>query len=153
HRYANRLEILHLGVDHAQDDVEVVNHQIEDDIDVGAALAEGRQAVTLDETRLRENAGKRADGRIEAFEVPDLQNALVPFGHLDQALPVGNRLGHWLFDQDIDSLGEKIVRQRGMHGCRNGEADTVDTTEQGTMVAECGRPATVGYRSGALPVG
>ena len=38
---------------HAEDHVEVVDHQIEDDVDVGAALGERREAVALDEARLR----------------------------------------------------------------------------------------------------
>ena len=41
------------AVDHAEDDVEVVDHQVEDDVDLGAALGERRQAMALDEARLR----------------------------------------------------------------------------------------------------
>ena len=39
-----------------EDEVEVVDHQVEHDVDVGAALAELRQALALDEARPRSRA-------------------------------------------------------------------------------------------------
>ena len=77
HRDADGLDALHVGAHEAEDDVEVVDHQIEDDVDVGAALGERRQAVALDEARLRDDAGERADRRVEALEMADLQDAAV----------------------------------------------------------------------------
>ena len=52
HRDADRLHGPHRRRHHAEDDVEVVDHQVEDDVDVGAALGERRQAMALDEARL-----------------------------------------------------------------------------------------------------
>ena len=52
HRHADRLDALERRVDDAEDDVEVVDHQVEDDVDLGAALGERRQAMALDEARL-----------------------------------------------------------------------------------------------------
>ena len=48
---------------HAEDHVEVVDHQVEHHVDVGAALGERRQAMALDEARLRDQAVERADRR------------------------------------------------------------------------------------------
>ena len=61
HRDADRLDRAQRRRHHAEDDVEVVDHQVEDDVDVGAALGERRQAVALDEARLRDRA-RRARG-------------------------------------------------------------------------------------------
>ena len=41
----------HRRIDHRQDDVEVVNHQIEHDVDVEAAFRKRAEPVHLDESR------------------------------------------------------------------------------------------------------
>ena len=40
------------SADEALDDVEVVDHEVADDVDVGAAIDEGRQPMALEEARL-----------------------------------------------------------------------------------------------------
>src|SRR5262245_36774033 len=52
HRDAHRLERRHVGTDDREYDVQVVNHQVEDDVDVEAALGKGAQPVDLDEARV-----------------------------------------------------------------------------------------------------
>ena len=61
--------------DQALDQVDVVDHQVEHDVDVGAALAERREPMGLDEARRAQRAGERQDRRIESLEVADLQDA------------------------------------------------------------------------------
>src|SRR5262249_49170380 len=63
---------------HREDQVEVVDHQIEDDVHVRATLAELRQPLALDEARLHHSPAQRADRRIEALEVPDLEHTPAP---------------------------------------------------------------------------
>ena len=107
HLDAHPLDALDAVVHHAQDHVEVVDHQVEDDVDIGAALAERRQAVALDEARPGDDAGQGADRRVEALEVPDLQDAPARVRRIDQRLPLRDRDGHRLFDQDVDALVEQ----------------------------------------------
>src|SRR5262249_58664891 len=91
HRHADGLDALERRIHYAEDDVEVVDHEVEDDVDLGAAFGERRQAMALDETRLGENAGQRTDGRIEALEVADLQYAAVRRGQRHQSTALVER--------------------------------------------------------------
>ena len=56
-------------VDDRQDHVEVVDHQVEDDVDVEAPLRERAEAMDLDEPR-HVRSGRAADRRIEPLGVP-----------------------------------------------------------------------------------
>ena len=61
HRHADRLDRLDLGRHERQHDVEIVNHQIEDHVDVEAALGKGPEAMHLDEARIDEQRPRGRD--------------------------------------------------------------------------------------------
>ena len=48
-----------------QDDVQIVNHHVEDDVDVQAAIGEPAQPVDLDEPRRPQNRQRRLNRRVE----------------------------------------------------------------------------------------
>ena len=52
-----------VGFDERQHDVEVVDHQVEDDVDVEAALGKRAEAVDLDEPRIGQQRPRRCDRR------------------------------------------------------------------------------------------
>ena len=57
-----------------QNDFEIVNHEIEDDADIGAAIGKRREPMRLDETRMSESCLERAEHGIETLDVADLQD-------------------------------------------------------------------------------
>ena len=59
-----------------QNDFQVVDHEIEHDADVGAAIRERRKPMRFDETRMGQPCFERAQDRIETLDVTDLQNEL-----------------------------------------------------------------------------
>ena len=61
------------AADQLEHQPEVVNHQVEDHIDVEAALREGAQPMHLDETRLVDVRAGGQHGRVEVLDVPDGQ--------------------------------------------------------------------------------
>ena len=65
-------------------DVDIVNHQIEHHVHVQAARAEFAQPVHLEEQGLGDHRLERRYGRIEALQMPDLQNAPGARRGLDQ---------------------------------------------------------------------
>lgn len=80
-----------------------MNHEVEDDIDVERARREDGEPVGFKEhgtAKLRLNG---QNGRIEAFEVTGLENAIVLFGNRDQfvGLRRGSREG--LFDEQVET--------------------------------------------------
>ncbi len=52
HRHADGVDRLDLRMHQRQDDVEIVNHQVEDDVDVEAAFGKRAEAMDLDEARI-----------------------------------------------------------------------------------------------------
>ena len=79
-----------------------MDHDVEDDVDVGAALGERREALALDEARLRDEPLDRADRRVEPLEVADLEHALGADRELEQLLAIRDRRRERLLDEDVD---------------------------------------------------
>src|SRR6185436_1882518 len=99
--YSDRIHLHGLGPVQGQDDVEVVDHQVQDDVDVEAARGERAQPVNLDEARGRDGRLQDVHRRVEALDVADLEDGLAVRGHADQVLRLGGRRGHGLLDQDV----------------------------------------------------
>ena len=55
-----------------QNDFQVVDHEIEHDTDVGAAIWKRRKAMRFNEARMGEQCLERAQHGIEPLDVPDL---------------------------------------------------------------------------------
>ena len=76
HRGADGVHAFDLAGDQRQDQVEIVDHQVEDHRDVGAALLERRDAGGLDVERRAEPAVHARERGGEALQVADLQHQL-----------------------------------------------------------------------------
>ena len=81
------LQRLDLTADEPLHDVEIVNHQIKDDINVERARGEFADAMNLKIEGLADVRAQCDERRIEAFEVADLQERAAPPGGLDH--PIG----------------------------------------------------------------
>ena len=73
HARADRVDAFDRRADQLLDQVDVVDHQIEHDAHVGAALLERREPMRFDEARLLQAACRGEDRGIETLEVADLQ--------------------------------------------------------------------------------
>ena len=62
-RHANRINRLHRRPDEMQNDFQVVDHEIEHDTDVGAAIRKRRKPMRFDETRMGQTCLERAQAR------------------------------------------------------------------------------------------
>ncbi len=60
-----------------ENDVEVVDHEVEDDVDVERARGEDAEAMGLEEHGLEEVLAGGGDGGVEALEVAGLDDAVV----------------------------------------------------------------------------
>ena len=94
--------------DELEHHLEVVDHQVPNDVHVGAPPGEGAEPVHLDEPRLREHPERRLDGRVVALDVPDLDDAPAGARDRQEAVRLGEGRGHRLLDQDVPpALEEK----------------------------------------------
>jgi hypothetical protein len=80
-----------------------VDHEIEDDVYVQCSRSENTQPVYLKKKRLTENRANGSNRGIEAFEVSDLNDALMTLCQRDQVVCLLECFGERLFDQDVDT--------------------------------------------------
>src|SRR3970282_725257 len=81
---------------------EVVDHEVEDDGDLRAAPAEGREAVRLDEARAPAPLAQRAERGVPALEVTDLQEDAAPPRLREDRLRLRFRRGERLLDEHVE---------------------------------------------------
>src|SRR5579863_5362991 len=115
-----------------------MDHQVEYDVNVGAALGEGREPMAFDEARRAENRAQVHDRRIKAFEMADLQNAPGARGDSGEIVGFGERRSHRFFDEDIETLFHQVAG--------DGVMDDAGTA----TVARSARPASSRWSRRAL---
>ena len=125
-------------IDDRLHDVDVVDHQVQDDVHVRAALAVRRQPVAFDEARPRQVRLGRQNGRVEALEMAHLQDALLAPGQLDERGRLFLRLGDRLLDQHVCAGVEEVACDREMRGRLRDDAHRIDAAQQLAIVRERG---------------
>src|SRR5947209_8833345 len=93
-----------------QNDLEIVNHQIEHDADVGAAIWIRRESMRFDETRMRQSRLERAQDRIESLDVTNLKDQLIPRGQFRQLGRVRGIFRDRFLDQQMFATLQKRKR-------------------------------------------
>ena len=112
------------------DDVEVVDHQVEDDANVGGAEPERAEAVAFDEDRLEAVAGDRLVAGVEALDVADLEPGAALRRGGDEVARVLDAVGHGLLDEDGDAAPEERQRDGVMVERGDDDADGLRAVEQ-----------------------
>ena len=118
------------GVGEGEDDVEVVDHEVEDDVDVEGSRGEDAEAVGLEEHGLVELGEGGGDGGVEAFEMTDGDDAVEGGGKFEDAVGIGEGGGEGLLDEEIEA-GEKELLGDG------GVVDGGDADGSGVEVELC----------------
>src|SRR5437588_8795425 len=72
-RNPDRVDALHRRAHKMQNNFEVVDHQIENDANVGAAIWIRREPMRFDKARMGESCFERAQDQIEALDLANLQ--------------------------------------------------------------------------------
>jgi hypothetical protein len=102
-RTGTRSRLGDFGRDQAEDDVDVVDHQVEHDVDVGGARLERREPVTFHEARAHDAVAHGHERGVEALEVPDAQLEPAGFRGRDQRVGLLERRSERLFHQHVDA--------------------------------------------------
>ncbi len=107
-----------------------MNHQIQNDIHIGAAVAEAAEAVAFDKHRPSDVRAHHLHDRVEALTMPDLQPAPPMCSQLDQLACFGGGHCDGLLHQDVftglqTGLGDMVVGGR-----RHGDAHDIDLRQQ-----------------------
>ena len=130
HRGADGIDAVDLARHQRQDQVEVVDHQVEDHRHVGAALLERRDARRLDVERRAEPALHRGEGGGETLQVADLQHQSPLRRQRGQLIGLGQRGGDRLLHQHVLARPQRLGRQRVVRLGRCGDHQRVTGGEQ-----------------------
>ena len=118
-----------------------MNHQVEDDVDIEAALWKRTEAVDFDETRITEHRTRGIDRWIEAFRVADGQNRSRARGGFDHRVRFGETARHRFLDEDGQTRREKWRRDVAMTLGWNRNRHRVDAPEHVAEIESRLRPA------------
>ena len=84
-----------------------MNHDVENDVDVGAAALEGRQAMTLDEAHRRQRFARGNERRVEPLDMADLELELALGGELREDGGLRARARHRFLDEHVHAVLEE----------------------------------------------
>ena len=90
-----------------QDEVDVVDHEIEHDSDIGPAWIERRQPITVDESRRLDERQGGTHRPIEPLDMPGLDQCPALRGDGQQFIRFGERRGQRLLDQQMTPALER----------------------------------------------
>ena len=126
---ADGAHLAHRRIGEGEDDVQIVDHQVKDDIDIEGAGGEDGEAMGLKEHGAAEPGLDGEHGGIEALEMAGLQDAPALFGAGYEVFGFGQARGQRLLDQQVEARGEErgsdgmvMNRGNGDGGCMEGEA-------------------------------
>jgi hypothetical protein len=89
--------------DKTKDDVEIMHHEVENDVDIEGAWRENAEPVRLKEHGHVDVGLYGKDGWVEALQMANLKDAAMPHGQIDERVCLGQRRGDRLFYQNIDA--------------------------------------------------
>jgi len=99
---ADGADFAYRRIGEGEHDVQVVDHEVEDHVDVQRARGEDGQAMRLKEHGTAQFWLDGEHSGVEALQVTRLQDAPGSFGTRNQVVSFGERCGEGLFDQQID---------------------------------------------------
>ena len=128
-------DLAHGRTGQSEQDVEVVDHEVQDDVDVERARGEDREAMGLKEHGTGEPSEGGGDGGVKPLEVTGGEDAAEAIGVGDETVGFRQGGGERFLDEQVDA-GRKELRG---YGCvRDG-----GNTDSRSMQIEIGREQSV----------
>ena len=84
-----------------QDDLDVVDHQIENNTDIGASVRIRREASDFEKPWVIEFAFQRGEDWVETLDVSDLEHTRTACSKLGKRAGIGRRVGDGLFHEKV----------------------------------------------------
>jgi hypothetical protein len=106
-----------------------MDHEVEDHVDLGAALLETGEALGVDVQRAVHAFGERFEGVAVALHVPHLQHGVFLRRQIDQVVGLGQRRGERLFHQYVHAFFKARARHFVMQVGRHGDHRRLDVAE------------------------
>ena len=130
-----------------------MDHQVEHDVDVEAALGERSEAMDFDEPRIGQHRAGGRHRRVESLDVPDGQHRVTFHRGVNDRVGFSEGSRERLLDQHRDARLEKRQRDRVMNLGRHGHRHRIDPADHVPIIVHGLRAARCRDRIGAGPVG
>src|SRR5262249_15386323 len=117
-----------------ENNIEIVDHEVQHNIDIEASWRECSQAMDLEELGLRRKLASCSDNRIESFNMTDLKDTLMSHSSVDQNLGLFNRRSDRFFDKHVDTVFEEIDSDARVLHRRDCETGGIDLAEQFVII-------------------
>src|SRR5271170_1256266 len=104
---ADGVEVAHGGLSEAENDIQVVDHEIEDYIDVERAWGKDAEAVRLKKHRTVQPGLDGSHGGVETLKMSDGENAIMLLRESKEVVRLPGSCGDGLLNQKIDARGEQ----------------------------------------------
>ena len=95
-----------------EEDVDVVNHEIQDNVHIGPSSRKGTRPLRLEQERVPDDLSRRKKRSIETLQLTHLQNKAFSFGQSDQEIRLFQGAGKGFFQENIHALLKKIGGDR-----------------------------------------
>src|SRR5712692_10436912 len=151
-RNAHGLHLGHWLLDQGEQNVEIVNHQVIDNIHIQAARCEYSQAMHFEKQRVVEDGLDGQYRGIESFQMPDLQQALIAVCGIDESIRLGEGLCHGLFHENVEAHPEQTAAYFRVVGSRYRDARRVRAAAQFIEICESVRAEFLGRRLSTLRI-
>jgi hypothetical protein len=151
-RDADGVDALDRRIGQLQDDADVMDHQVQDHADLGAARGEGRQPLGGDVTGVGDGLLEEGHHRVVMLDVSDLDDAVGLGGGVQDLGGLVEGHADGLFDEEVHAFGEQGQRHGGMMVRRDDHADGVamgrhlvegEETTAAMLGADLGGPGVV----------
>src|SRR5579872_2943487 len=149
---AGGADLLDLGSSQAQQDIDIVDHQVEDHVHIQGARAEDVQAVDFEKQGVPGQALECHDGGIKALQMADLQDAAVRFRGGDEAIGGGDIGRNGLFDEHVDAGFEQRASDFSVRGSGDGDYGGIHAAGQLARMGEGETAIGRRYFAGAFGV-
>ena len=110
--------------------IDVVDHEIQNDVHFEPSLIEKRQPMRLDEHGIVQSGAYGLKGRIEALQMPDLQCAALFIRQCDEVVGLIHLYGHGFFQQHVNAGSQEFACDAEMVLGRGHDADGIDLAEE-----------------------
>src|SRR5580704_1906952 len=118
---ADSMQVANWGLGNAQDNIEVVNHQVQDHVNIESPRGEDAETVGFEEHGAIQPGLNRGNGGVESFEMADGEDAVVLLREGEQIGGLGCVGCDGLLDEHIDASREQ--RRSSCMMCGGGNAD------------------------------
>ena len=132
----NCIDFLHPAAGDRQDQVQVVDHEVQNRADVGGTERERACANGFDIFRIAEVGNSGGEGRIETLDMPDLQDQIAFFGQSDELIGLPRIQAQGFFHQKMRVGLKKLLGQLIMAGSGSGDHGGVDASQKTAVVGE-----------------